>query len=307
MTRSNFSAYAARLREFILRSSDFSSDQYQRAGAGVRLEEEAFQELALALFNLQFECNRAYRAFCQMKGVAPEQVSHWTQIPAMPAAGFKEMEMTSLEPAERTVVFYSSGTTAEKRSAHFHNQESLAIYEASLLPWFQAHVLGEESAHQLAGESRLKMLFLTPPPEAAPHSSLAHMFECVRREFGGPGSSFTGRVDANGAWTLDLVRTRDELVRATGANTPIALFGTAFNFVHLLDYLVAHPLPRLLPAGSRVLETGGYKGRSRAVPKAELHALLARHLGVELDYIISEYGMRSEERRVGKECRSRWS
>jgi hypothetical protein len=248
------------------------------------------------------------------------------------------MEMTSLEPAERTVVFYSSGTTAEKRSAHFHNQESLAIYEASLLPWFQAHVLGDvrlyvfsvaqtsksavsrvskpaDLAHfgrpvdleigdtagletratghacERAGESRLKMLFLTPPPEAAPHSSLAHMFECVRREFGGPGSSFTGRVDASGAWTLDLVRTRADLVQAAEANTPIALFGTAFNFVHLLDDLAAHPLPRMLPAGSRVMETGGYKGRSRAVPKAELHAMLARHLGVRADYIVSEYGM----------------
>ena len=29
-----------------------------------------------------------------------------------------------------------------------------------------------------------------------------------------------------------------------------------------------------LPEGSRVMETGGYKNRSRSLPKAELHALI---------------------------------
>ena len=39
------------------------------------------------------------------------------------------------------------------------------------------------------------------------------------------------------------------------------------------------------------METGGYKGRSRHLPKAELHALITRHLSISASRIVSEYGM----------------
>ena len=39
------------------------------------------------------------------------------------------------------------------------------------------------------------------------------------------------------------------------------------------------------------METGGYKGRSRQLPKAELHALIRNQLGIPESHIICEYGM----------------
>jgi hypothetical protein len=39
------------------------------------------------------------------------------------------------------------------------------------------------------------------------------------------------------------------------------------------------------------METGGYKNRSRALPKAELHTLITKHLGVSRENILCEYGM----------------
>ena len=39
------------------------------------------------------------------------------------------------------------------------------------------------------------------------------------------------------------------------------------------------------------METGGYKNRSRSMPKAELHALITERLGVPAENIICEYGM----------------
>ena len=39
------------------------------------------------------------------------------------------------------------------------------------------------------------------------------------------------------------------------------------------------------------METGGYKGRSREMPKAELHALISKKLRVPTDWIVCEYGM----------------
>jgi acyl-CoA synthetase (AMP-forming)/AMP-acid ligase II len=39
------------------------------------------------------------------------------------------------------------------------------------------------------------------------------------------------------------------------------------------------------------METGGYKGRSRVIPKADLHQLMTQFLGVSPDAIVCEYGM----------------
>jgi hypothetical protein len=55
--------------------------------------------------------------------------------------------------------------------------------------------------------------------------------------------------------------------------------------------LLARNLRLKLPANSLVLETGGYKGRSRSMPKAELHALITERLGVPSSHILCEYGM----------------
>jgi hypothetical protein len=69
------------------------------------------------------------------------------------------------------------------------------------------------------------------------------------------------------------------------------ILGPAFSFVRLLYELAARRLKFELPAGSRVMETGGYKGRSRAIPKAELHTLITQLLGIPADRIVCEYGM----------------
>jgi hypothetical protein len=71
----------------------------------------------------------------------------------------------------------------------------------------------------------------------------------------------------------------------------LTLLGTAFSFVHLLDHLVEKKLRFRLSPGSLAMETGGYKGRSRALPKTELHALITELLGIPAANIVCEYGM----------------
>ena len=66
------------------------------------------------------------------------------------------------------------------------------------------------------------------------------------------------------------------------------LFGTAFAWVHFFD---AMPQQFALPPGSRVIETGGFKGRSREVSKEELYALFTTRLGLPSTHCLSEYGM----------------
>jgi hypothetical protein len=256
--------------------------------------ETEFNRLALALFALQFENVPAYRALCELRKMSPRRVEHWRQIPAVPTSAFKELELTSLPPNERTKVFHSSGTTGQIPSQHFHGADTLAIYEASLLPWFKRNFLADWetlSEEQSFGADKPGLIFLTPPPSATPHSSLVHMFETVRREVGSRDSLFGGASGADGAWELDMDKVLFGIRKSMCANRPIGLLGTAFSFVHLLDHFEDKNIRYRLAIGSRVMETGGYKGRSREMPKSELHRRITKHLGIPDSHIVCEYGM----------------
>ena len=251
-----------------------------RGSIAIGFQNESFDALALELFALQFQNNPAYRKTCEAHKLSPQGVGHWTQIPAAPAAAFKELELTAIPAGERTAVFHSSGTTGQKPGRHFHNAESLALYEASSWNWFELH-FGD------AGE----LVFLTPDQNAAPRSSLVHMFETVRRKLGLPEAAFVGKFADDGAWVLDFAGIIGRLKSACDSEQPLTLLGTAFSFVHLLDYLAEKNLQFRLPKNSLAMETGGYKSRSRALPKTELHALITQQLGIMPDKIICEYGM----------------
>ena len=253
--------------------------------------ESSFGRLARELFVLQFEHNTPYRRSCEARGLGPEQVTDWAEIPAMPTGAFKELELSCLPREHRTAVFHSSGTTAQRPSRHFHSRESLAIYEASLLPWFEAHLLVDRLGAAREEKNKLQILFLTPAAASAPHSSLAHMFEAVRGEFGSAECVFAGKVAEDGGWTLDEEAAIEALRQATAAKRPVTILGTAFSFVHLLEALAEKQLRFELACGSRAMETGGYKGRSRSLPKAELHRLIRRRLGIPPGCIVREYGM----------------
>lgn len=243
-------------------------------------KDEEFNALALELFGLQFKYNAAYRKICEARRLAPKMVEHWTQVPFVPTPAFKELELSAIPPAERSAVFHSSGTTQQRPGRHFHCAKSLKIYEASLWLWFDANVI--------QGTGDFDLVALTPAPCSAPNSSLAHMFETVRRHLSAPESAFVGETDGDGAWVLNFDAA---LAALSERSRPILVLGTAFSFVHLLDFLAEQDLRLRLPAGSRVMETGGYKNRSRSLPGAELHALITERLGVSHDNIICEYGM----------------
>lgn len=301
-----FLQYSERLQEFIARSS------VPGAPEASTLDDAMFEQFARELFSLQFKSIAPFRLWCEARGVTPARLAGWREIPAVPTAAFKEFDLTSLPPEQRSVVFYSSGTTMHRPSRHFHNRQSLEVYEASLLPWFHTHFLADLSSASGARPSgggaphrlkpglqsenaprtfRLPMIFLTPPASGAPHSSLVYMFEAVRREFAEAGSIFAGFVDDTGAWNLNLEEFLRVLRSFEQTNRPVALLGTAFLFVHALDWLEHNGIRLALPEGSRVLETGGYKGRSRTLTKPELYALIQEFLGIAPERIVSEYGM----------------
>jgi hypothetical protein len=237
--------------------------------------ETEFDALALELFHFQYAHNAAYRDFCDRLGKGPDEVNSWAEIPAIITSAFKHLELTALLPDQRTTVFHSSGTTEQRPSRHFHSSETLQVYEEALWRWFKPHVLPERD--------HAAFLVLAPPASEAAHSSLAHMLTVLAHRFGTDDSCFAGLVDAGG-WNVDFSRVQS-------ARETAVICGTAFSFVHWCDYLAGRDLKIRFAPGSRVFETGGYKGRSRVVEKRELHAMIEERLGIPQSHIISEYGM----------------
>jgi hypothetical protein len=292
----DFKDFTARLRAFFALADVGSSDPELGATPNPSLivsYRNKFDPLALDLFALQFKHNAAYRRFCEARGASAENVRSWDQIPAMPTSAFKELELSCLPATERSTVFHSSGTTEHRPSRHFHNSESLGIYEESLWAWFplKENEEGSEKKTVWTGPDGKRLLILTPPPDQAPHSSLVHMFETIRRGVGCDESAFTGGVIGSNQWTLNFNAILDALREAERSQVPILLLGTAFSYVHLLGHLMKNCLNFNLPLGSWAIETGGYKGRSNELPKLELYSRIKRHLGISISQILSEYGM----------------
>jgi hypothetical protein len=284
-----FLEVAVRVREFIRAEALVDSARQGFAGSARDAE---FNHLALEQFALQYQHVQPYRCWCELKQLAPERITHWKDIPPAPAEAFKEYDFTSLAPEEREFVFYSSGTTQDRPSRHFHDAESLALYEASLLPWFKACCLGDLRPSGGAGLlRRVWFVALTPGPEDAPHSSLVRMFAVVCREYGSPDSLFAGRMDSAGSWRLEMGAALPALESAERTGRPVFLLGTALSYLHLLEELSTLGRRLDLPPGSRALETGGYKGKPRSLPKSELYQRLQGALGIPPRWILSEYGM----------------
>jgi hypothetical protein len=236
-------------------------------------DDAKWDRLARILFAWQFERVPPYRRLCEAHGVRPASLRAWKDIPAMPQQVFKHERLYARGLPPPRVTYETSGTTTGEPGRQ-HLADAI-IYNA-------VAVEGARRAGLLDG--RRPLHFLATPPREAPHSSLSAMFDFWRRAHGKPGGWFGLLQDAR-----DYTRLRDILTTQVRADKPVAVAGTAFAFVQVLDAWNGPPLR--LPPGSRLLETGGFKGRTREVPKAELYAELGKTFGVPDENIWNEYGM----------------
>jgi hypothetical protein len=237
----------------------------------------AFNTLALRVFAYQFRRNSPYRKFCERRGKTPDTVQSWSEIPPVPIAAFKELTLTC-EPVEHAVAFFmTSGTTnPEKRGKHYHF--TLEVYDASAATFFKANVLPDVP--------RLRLLVLGSPPNFLPHSSLSHYLRVMCCLLGAAGSDFY--IGEEG---LEADRLEADLRAAGQTGQPVCLLGASFAFVHFMDVCAEKSLRFDLPSGSRVMDTGGFKGRSREVPQDALYSLVAEYLGIPASHCVNMYGM----------------
>ena len=238
----------------------------------------AFDALALDLFAYQFDNNEPFCRFCLQRGKTPRTAKTWRDIPAVPINAFKELTLscTPAENAER--VFMTSGTTqGGVRGKSYHS--TLAVYDVSMIRTFGKWVM--------QGLDRIDMGILYPDETAMPNSSLAHYLALALENFGSVESRYLMQ-DKDG---IDFDALFQALSRAEETGKPYALLGASYSFVPVLDEMERQGVSFSLPEGSRLFDTGGFKGQSREIGPGDFYRQLSARFGVPKRLCINMYGM----------------
>jgi hypothetical protein len=241
------------------------------------LDDDGFNSLALRLFDYQRRYNEPYARYCSALGVANDAMpASWEQIPPVPAAAFKEATLTTF-PAERAVLaFETSGTTQGRPGKHFF--ETPRLYDAALIAGFERFML--------ADGARLRYCNLLANPATRPESSLGYMMGRVSQTFGEVDAGWYVDRDA-----LDFEHFVADVRDARARERAVCIATTAFALVAVLDRCAQSGIDLPLAPGSRIMETGGFKGRSRIVERDELYRRAAATFSIAEHAIVAEYGM----------------
>jgi hypothetical protein len=237
---------------------------------------EAFDALACDLARHQASCG--YARLAAAENIDLSSIARAAEVPAIPTDAFKATRIAAHPPELDSALFRTSGTTVGARGAHAfrhtrtYDRGAVAFARRALEPH-----LG----------SRFPVLVLGPPPKELSDSSLTHMLATFVATFDPHASAFDRFFVRDGR--VDLEALDEAIARACVQDAPVFLAGTSFAFVHLLDALGDDTLA--LPRGSLVMQTGGFKGRSRVVEASELRASLARLFAVPERSVVAEYGM----------------
>lgn len=193
---------------------------------------------------------------------------------AVPTDVFRFARVACHPPELDARTFLTSGTTSGQRGAH--HLHDLSLYDVAAK---------HAARHALFPDrKRLRLLILAPTARDAPESSLSYML--------GRFVDWFGTDESRHLWTAegpDVDGLRAALAESVAARTPVALLGTSFALVHAEDTLGGARFE--LPQGSRIMQTGGFKGRSRTLDAPEMLLALSTRYGVPEPLIIQEYGM----------------
>ena len=267
-------ALHARARAFV-----HAFDSTAAAGPALALP-EAFDALACDLARYQHAHVEGYRRLLSARGVDPNAIRSQADAPAVPTDAFKLARVSAFTPAETPIVFRTSGTTGQSmasRGSHFFRD--VATYDAAALAFGKWALMQGLSP-------RTRVVVLGPSPALMPDSSLTHMLALFAGAFEPSKNEQTFFLEGD---VFDVAGLDEVVASATVEGAPVLLLATSFALVHFLDALGDDVFR--LPTGSRVMQTGGFKGRSREVSAPELRRAVSETFGIPEGSIVSEYGM----------------
>lgn len=218
--------------------------------------------MALAVFRFQAVNCEIYKDYLAVRNINPMEIETLEDIPFLPIQFFKTHRVVSRIQNEY-LLFESSATTSQVPSKHFVADADL--YNHSLLQSFET---------AMGSVKDVVILGLLPHYLERENSSLVYMVDFLMKE--------SGRAE-NGFY-LDKEQDLYELLLSLEKRQqPTILFGVTFA---LLDFAKKFSADLKY---TKIIETGGMKGRGKELTRDAVHDLLKRSLGDT--HIYSEYGM----------------
>lgn len=240
---------------------------------------EPLDALACEIARFQADFVPGFARLVKARGLDPATWARADEIPAVPTDAFKHARVSAFSESETPTTFRTSGTTIGARGEHPFR--TLATYDRGALAF------GRRSLTHGPGTFS-RAVVLGPSPKELPDSSLTHMIDLFAHELTFNFTAKTTYFISDGVIDLE---TLDEITaRALVAGEgPFLVLGTSFAMVHFLDALGEAQFR--LPPKSRVMQTGGFKGKSREVDSKKLRRDLSRAFCIAEADIIAEYGM----------------
>jgi Acyl-protein synthetase, LuxE len=222
----------------------------------------SFNEVALQLFQFQYNNNLVYRSFCDALHIERKGVSTIEAVPFLPISFFKTHRIESTEFNPETL-FESSGTSQTIQSKHY--VKSLALYEEAFTKGF---------VKQYGLPENYCFLGLLPSYLERKHSSLVYMVQKLMEKSNHP---------MNGFYLNNFGELFEKLQLLEKEGQPTILIGVTFG---LLDFAEQY---QLTLKNTIIMETGGMKGRREEMTREQVHLKLKKSFSA--DTIHSEYGM----------------
>ena len=249
--------------------------------------EDTFEKLALDIFSFQADSSIGYRRLLKARS---KTVRCWQDIPPVPVQAFR-LARVAIHPARfDEAQFISSGTTSATKSTHA--MRTTATYDALSL------IHGRRALRpEWAGRSVVVALAAHPGNPAT--SSLGHMMRHFMTHFDGlalanepQGLSF--EPDSPQRWLLhssgiDVAGLRRAARIAKHREQSLLVLATSFALAMLLDAIMDEPVD--CPRRTLVMQTGGFKGRTREISPAALRKDVATAFRIPEAHVVSEYGM----------------
>lgn len=249
---------------------------------GPDADRSRFDPLAMRVFAHQYGSNEPYRSFCDAAGRTPASVTDWGDIPAYPTDAFKNEIVASFPLDEAVLAQLTSGTTSpNQRGRIFRDEDGKNLVFTANRVMTGAYLFPDFGEDQ-----RCRLLLMTPGPDLAPSMGMAIGMEETRRTFGTTDSMFL--VGRSGINIKALV---EALATAERAGVPVALVGSTSAFVYFFNACRKKGRRFVLPAGSRLCDGGGYRGRFGVVTRGDFYALAGAVLGIPESHCVNTLGM----------------
>ena len=226
------------------------------------VKESNFEQLALEIFNKQFNENIIYQQFCKLLNKLPKSVKSLEQIPFLPISFFKSHRVICNKDYQ--ICFTSSGTTSTLTSHHYVKSEQ--IYQTSFLKGFQKFY---------SNPNEYCILGLLPSYLERNGSSLIYMVNELIKKSTHPLSGFFLNNKEHLFSRLQVLKKQNQKTILIGVSFALLDFIETYHFSSYNNLII--------------METGGMKGKRVELTREELHSQLKS--GFNCQTIHSEYGM----------------